>query len=73
MYFQEHNVNLNLRVKLMSSLEDFKIRFNDGKCDPQGRLWAGKFLDKSFLYFIWIRCNHVIMDRKLIFIIYFNH
>lgn len=20
-----------------------KNRFNDGKCDPQGRIWAGKF------------------------------
>lgn len=29
--------------KINSVEEDFpKNRFNDGKCDPQGHLWAGK-------------------------------
>ena len=58
--FQDTMLIFHLRVKLMSSLENVKIRFNDGKCDPQGRLWAGKislyvnlfvlYLDKVYIH-----------------------
>ncbi len=44
-----------------------KNRFNDGKCDPQGRLWAGMFYDGNlnFSFLIELDSRRFLLKRKL--------
>lgn len=38
-------------IKLQES--DQKLQFNDGKCDPQGRVWAGMLQLYLYVFFLF--------------------